>query len=62
MTPAELADYDFVERVCIIMEGCGVSERAAIEMARRQREQSEPDEFGGVFWPGGIEVKRGNRT
>ena len=41
MTPAELADYDFVERVCIIMEACKVSERAAIEMARRQREQAE---------------------
>lgn len=41
MTPAELADYDFVERVAIIMEACRVSERAAIAMARRQRESSQ---------------------
>lgn len=62
LTPEELADYEFVERVAIITEGCKVSERAALEMARRQREQSEPDEFGGVYWPGGYEVKRGDRS
>ena len=38
MTPEELADYEFCERVAILIEANHWSERAALAAARRWRD------------------------
>jgi len=39
LTPAELADFEFQERVAIIAEGCKVDDWTALEIARQQRDR-----------------------